>query len=186
MTVQIDLSPEACERRLHAALTEITDHPEHWDQGVWSLIENAAVEDVIASMERREFPCGTCSCLAGVGVIQAGFARPGVHDAALGATPGLLLTGEGVELLLTHPSSQRNWSDHANDFGGLASLLFGLTIDQSTRLFNSDNSLLALWQAAEEFTYGRVALVLEQEQKVLAIDEERAGEHAREMEALLR
>lgn len=169
----IDLSRDACEQRLKNALLEDTNNTDHWDQGVWTVIRSGQASDVMAAIERHEWPCGTSACLAGTIIIQAGFIQPGARDAVLGEYC-LMLSDEGQALLLASPWCQRNWIEPQMDFGGLAALLAGLNIDQASRLFYNDNGLRELWDLVCEYTNGRVALPDELEEQVTAIDTRRA------------
>jgi hypothetical protein len=168
MTAPIDLQPEACEARLRAGLTEITEHPEHWDQCVWAATQNGVGVDLYG------WPCGTVACLAGVCVLQAGLAhRPPA------SSPGDLnfwvISPQGLALLAEHPEHQRSWHTPELDFGGLAQLLLGLLGEQGSRLFQSDNTLSELWELAAEFTQGRVSLPTELVERVRATDLMRAA-----------
>ena len=174
----LDLSREACERRISDALLEITTHPERWDQGVWALVEHVTLEALLETLARHEWPCGTFACLAGTVVIDAGYAQPAEADARLQGEYYLVINEAGQQQLRDHPSFQRNWNNLAIDFGGLAALLCGLTLDQSGHLFDSDNTLRLLWGLAGEFTDGRVTLPAELDANVTNIDNERASLHA--------
>lgn len=170
----LDLSSEACERRLSAALTEITTHPERWDQGVWALVEEATLEDLRGTLDRHEWPCGTFACLAGTVVIQGGYAEAR-DDSRLHGSFYLVISEAGCDELRDHPWAMRNWNNPQIDFGGLAALLCGLTLEQSGQLFDSDNELRTLWQLATVISHGRITLPAELDAVVTNIDNSRDG-----------
>ena len=172
-TPSIDLSQGACEQRLKNALLEDTNNSDHWDQGVWVVLAGR-VSEVMASVERHEWPCGTAACLAGTVVLQAGLVMPGDRDHVLGDY-FLIIDEAGQQLLLDFPWCQRNWTDPELDFGGLAALLAGLNITQAARIFDADNSLRTLWDLAAEFTHGRVTLPDELVERVTTIDAQRTA-----------
>jgi hypothetical protein len=62
---EIDLSAEACERRLYDCLVAITEHPERWEQGDWARVD-------VDGVPGNGWPCGTVACLAGTAVIREG------------------------------------------------------------------------------------------------------------------
>lgn len=171
----LDLSREACERRINDALLEITNHPERWDQGVYACVEGATLEGLRETLSRHEWPCNTFACLAGTVVIQAGYTEPEGPDIRLHGACYLVINKAGQRELRDHPWYQRSWNNNNKiDFGGLAALLCGLGPDQSGQIFDSDNTLRLLWELAARFTDGRITLPAELDAVVTNIDNERA------------
>src|SRR5215213_1548053 len=158
----IDLSQTACDARLRASLLDITEHPEHWEQACWvaKWPQDGKDEEVAAQLKGGGWPCGTVACLAGNGAVRAGMVEFKIGD-------GYWLNEAAYALLDEH--------DRRHGFRELAALLFGIDeLAEQMQLFDSDNTLLELWNLAELFTAGRVTVPIDLVQRVVQVSEEMA------------
>jgi len=150
----VDLTPEACDRRLFDCLVEITKNPEHWKQGSWGLADWSIKDSTLNEQLKtnRSWPCGTTGCLAGTAIISEGLGY-----------------FEGGNLLV------KSLDRHFFSIGSVGARLFGIDDRQAKWLFNGRNSLRELWNLAAEFTNGRVTMPEELGDQVSAIDDARAA-----------
>lgn len=166
----VSLSREACDERLRAALLDITEHPERWDQEVWghtTELPTPFTSDVSAG----KWPCGTVCCLAGNIAIRERMVC-GIPDTSTGmAQTALFITDEGRRLIVSERTGLP-WDpdETSSDFAGLGAALLGLSRMSAVFLFKSDHSLLDLWEMADYLTEGRVALPDELRESVQQID----------------
>jgi hypothetical protein len=163
----VNLTRDACDERLRAALTDITEHPDHWDQAVWGVTDALPVT-FSEVLNAGDWPCGTTCCLAGNIAIRERMVV-GSPDPLLPGQTVLKITDEGQNLIAAEHTGVR-WSAGQDDFTGLGAALLGMSRLRATDLFRSDHLLTDLWQLADVLTEHRVALPDTLTETVSAID----------------
>ena len=151
----VNLTRDACDERLRAALLDITDHPDHWDQAVWGVTDAlpTTFSEVITA---GDWPCGTTCCLAGNIAIRERMVV-GAPDTLLPGQTVLKITEEGQNLIAAEHTGVA-WTAGREDFTGLGAALLGFSRLRATDLFRSDHLLADLWQLADVLTEHRVQL----------------------------
>lgn len=122
-------------QRLQSAIEWIEQNPGSHDQEVWIQSEVRAVPGDWSTNW-----CGTTCCLAGFGVIAAGY-KPIFHKAMHGGyiADEVAVADGGIE-----------------DIRDAAAEWFGLNDVEADALFDGSNGIEDLWDFAEEFTDGAV------------------------------
>jgi hypothetical protein len=151
----VNLTRDACDARLRAALLDITEHPDHWDQAVWGVTDAlpTTFSEVITA---GDWPCGTTCCLAGNIAIRERMVV-GAPDTLLPGQTVLKITEEGQNLIAAEHTGVA-WTAGREDFTGLGAALLGFSRLRATDLFRSDHLLADLWQLADALTEHRVQL----------------------------
>lgn len=163
----VNLTRDACDERLRAALLDITQHPDHWDQAIWGVTD-ALPTTFTEVMSAGDWPCGTTCCLAGNIAIRERMVV-GIPDPLLPGQTILKITEDGQNLIVSEHTGVR-WSPGQEDFTGLGAALLGMSRLRATDLFRSDHLLHDLWELADLLTEHRVELPAALAEVVAAID----------------
>lgn len=163
----VNLTRDACDERLRAALLDITEHPDHWDQAIWGVTD-ALPTTFFEVVNAGDWPCGTICCLAGNIAIRERMVI-GAPDPLLPNQTVLRITEEGQNLITSEHTGVR-WSAGVQDFTGLGAALLGMSRLRATDLFRSDHLLHDLWELADLLTESRVTLPDTLTETVGAID----------------
>jgi len=134
---EIDLSAEACEKRLYDCLVAITEHPERWEQGDWARTD-------VDGVPGNGWPCGTVACLAGTAVIREGLYK------IIGRR--IFVSDVGIALC------SAELYDSYGAWRRVGALLLGLSSQEARHFFQGSQRLSDLWGLAYTFTDGRVRL----------------------------